>query len=103
MPLPDGGGLYSVSLRLQSGEVHSVSVYSNAGAQLDEYVPHILALISVLYRRLKADHLKVGRYQYHLYQPQAAPSISTWTTRNTASESSHTRTKIVSMYPTQSA
>ncbi|KAH8810077.1 hypothetical protein F5882DRAFT_434625 [Hyaloscypha sp. PMI_1271] len=36
MPLPDGGGLYSVNLRLQSGEVHSVSVYSNAGAQLDD-------------------------------------------------------------------
>lgn len=36
MSLPDGSGLYQVSLRLSSGEVDSVSVYSNAGTELDK-------------------------------------------------------------------
>jgi hypothetical protein len=36
MPLLDGSGLYNVSLRLASGEVDSVSVYSNVGTELDE-------------------------------------------------------------------
>jgi hypothetical protein len=36
MPLLDGSGLFSVSLHLASGEVSSVSVYSNVGTELDE-------------------------------------------------------------------
>ncbi|KAH7317223.1 hypothetical protein BKA65DRAFT_541969 [Rhexocercosporidium sp. MPI-PUGE-AT-0058] len=36
MPLLDGSGQYNVNLLLQSGSVDSVSVYSNAGARLDD-------------------------------------------------------------------
>jgi hypothetical protein len=36
MPLLDGSGLFTVSLRLESGDVNSVSVYSNVGTELDE-------------------------------------------------------------------
>jgi hypothetical protein len=36
MPLLDSSGLFTVSLRLASGDVNSVSVYSNVGTELDE-------------------------------------------------------------------
>ncbi|PMD37801.1 hypothetical protein L207DRAFT_586131 [Hyaloscypha variabilis F] len=36
MPLLDGSRLFTVSLRLESGDVNSVSVYSNVGTELDD-------------------------------------------------------------------
>ena len=48
----------------------------------------------------EANHLIEKKYHYRLYQRQEAPSILTWTTRNTASESLRTQTKTASIYPT---
>ncbi|KAL5316390.1 hypothetical protein ACEPPN_015435 [Leptodophora sp. 'Broadleaf-Isolate-01'] len=87
MPLLDGGGQYNVNLLLQSGSVDSVSVYSNAGARLDDGLISLGSLSSTgssFNFDLDYEEYGVGVFAY-TNQNSINVSYSVTVTPNTAS------------------